>query len=227
LNLLRRLTIFIVAFTVSLSAQISIDTVTTDTIDLFADVKSSSTPSRGAIWSSLAFPGSGHQIIGNRNRALGLLSFDMISLFGAVFFNQFSRKTVQNYKAYASFHAGISGSHSNDYYWQVVGNFDNYHDYHETMKLIRNFDNRFTDEKYYWQWEDESFREEYIKMQKTSKKMKTISSLFVGAMLLNRIVAFIDIRSAFKNERFSLSSFSVDPLSTSSSTAGIQISTQF
>lgn len=216
-----------VTFALPLSAQIQIDTVTTDTIDLFNNIKASSTPSRGAIWSTLLIPGSGHQVIGHRFRALSYLSFDVFSLFGAVVFNQYSRKTEQNYRAFASFHAGIPSSNADEYYWQIVGNFDTYHDYHETMKLIRDFDDRFTDEKYFWQWDDESFREEFVSMQKTSKRMKTISSLFIGAMLLNRIIAFIDIRSSFKNERFSLSSVSLNPIRTSPSAAGLQITTSF
>ena len=187
----------------SVSAQISIESVTTDTIDIFNTTEVNETRAKTALWTSLLLPGSGHQILGYRYRALGLVSFDIISLFSALYFRQHALKIEKNYKAYASFHAGISSSIHDDYYWQIIGNFNRYEDYHQTVDLIRDFNGKYISQQYYWWWEDESFRKDFISMQKNAKKFSTVSSFFFGAMILNRILAFIDTRSIQKNERYS------------------------
>jgi hypothetical protein len=211
-------------------AQITIETVTTDTVDLFNN-KQLNTPryySKGALWSTLLIPGSGHQIVGKNKRALGYITFDLLSLFGALYFNQFSNKLISNYQSYASNYAGIKESINNDFYWEVIGSFDNYYDFQETMDLVREKDKRFVEEKYFWMWEDSLFRAEYVTMQKKAKRIRMVSSFFIGAMILNRIVAFIDLRSTLKNNRFSkVSTLSFRPYFSKSSANGLVLSSDF
>ena len=214
-------------FALPVHAQISIESVSTDTINILNQKQNYSKPPKVAFFSTLLFPGSGHQIVGYRLRALSFVTIDLLSLFGTIYFSQHSHKIEKNYRAFASFHASISSQQNDDYYWQIVGNFNNYHDYHQTLDLIREKDSKFIKEIYFWQWEDESFRKEFIKMQKSAKKFTTVSSFFIGAMILNRIVAFIDIRSSIKNKKFSNTSISIKPIYHNSSIAEITISTLF
>ncbi len=204
-------------------AQISIDAVSTDTIDLFNKKNEiSSTTPKYALWSTLLLPGPGHQSIGRTRSALSYLSVDAISLCGAIFFNQYSKKCVKNYHAYAAQYAGVNSPVKDDFFWQVIGNFNTSADFHGTMRLVRDPDNRFIDENFYWSWEDTIYQKEFVSMQKNAKQIGIVSSFFIGAMILNRIISFIDLRSMFKNNHYNdNSTISIQPFIGSSSTSGL------
>lgn len=209
-------------------SQISIDVISTDTIDIFntKQQEANQTPP-GIAWLSFIIPGSGHQYIGSANKALGFIALDVFSLTGAFFFKHYSNKLSSNYKAYASHYAGISSSINDDFFWQIIGNFNTYSDFHQTMDLVRDSESRYIDQRYFWFWQDEAYRKEYIKFQKSAKKFNTVSSFFVGALVLNRIVAFIDIRSTLKNNRFKNSPISFKPVIIGPSASGVVVETAF
>jgi hypothetical protein len=214
-----------------LFSQINIDSITTDTINIFDQptTEHSATNSSVALWSSLLLPGIGHQLSDRPKSALAYFSTDILSLFGAVLFYQLSIKNTQNSKALAYLHAQVADNASNeDYFWEIIGSFNRYNDYHDAYPTdMRVFSNKFIEEKYYWEWEDTLFRNKYVHLQKLSKQMSTISSFCIGAMVLNRLVAFIDLRSTSRNKRFTqVSSLSFTPIVNSSS-KGIALSTSF
>lgn len=211
-------------------AQITIETVTTDTVNIFNSELSQQSPrfSNLILLSTLILPGAGHQITGFTTSALGYITFDLLSLFGAIYFNNYKNGMISTYKSYASNYAGISSQINDDYFWEIIGSFDNYNDFHETINLVREKDNRFKDGKYFWTWDDSLYRSEYVTMQKKSKKLQTVSSVFIGAMILNRIVSFIDLRSKKKNNLFPVfNSFSFKPVIINSTSNGIILSCDF
>lgn len=224
-----RITLFtILTFAGIACAQISVDEISTDTVDILSNKQDVSLKDKSALWLSLAIPGAGHQMINRNKSALVYITTDIFSLVGAFFFYQLSAKYEKNSHSVASVHAATDANIGDDYFWQVIGSFENQDAYHETMRLNRDFDDRFMSRNYYWYWEDESFRKDFLKMQKTSKKLATASSFFIGAMILNRIVAFIDIRSSIKNKYSrKTGSLSVKPYLNIGNTPGIIISSTF
>ena len=212
----------------SIHAQISVDAITTDTVDIFSSKQQLTDPyPTGISWLSLLVPGSGHQYVGSAKKALGYITLDVIAVSGAIFFRQYSNRLVSNYKAYASHYADISSSISNDFYWQVIGSFNDYYDYHQTIDLVREPERHFSEQEFFWQWQDEAYREEYISFQKRAKKFNTISSFCIGALILNRIVSFIDLRTMLKNKRFQNTSISFKPVSLSPTADGVVLETTF
>lgn len=194
---------FCLFWTVRLPAQIDINTISTDTVDLFS-LQSTDAPAKSSLplWGTIIFPGLGHQAIGRSKSALGYVSADVISLFCAIFFNSYSKKMIDNSRSFASLHAGVSSSIDDDLFWNAVGGFSTNADYLQTMDLVRDPEKRFAGERFFWTWEDDAYREEFVSMQKNAKKINTVSSFFIGAMILNRIIAFIDLRSDLKNNRY-------------------------
>lgn len=207
---------FLILFCLSITsfAQISVDVISTDTVDIFSkqQLQNDRIPS-GISWLSLLVPGSSHQFIGNGNKALGYLTIDIFALTGVIFFKNYSNRLTSNYKAFASQYAGVTSSVSDDFFWQIIGSFESYNDYQQTLGLIRDTENRFAEERFFWSWQDSSFRKEYISFQKVAKKFNTVSSFFIGAMVLNRIISFVDIRTILKNTRFKSTSLSFKPVS--------------
>lgn len=209
-------------------AQISVDAISTDTIDIFSTQQQQKNRiPTGISWISLLLPGSGHQYADSRLKALGYISFDLFALTGAIFFKQYSNRLIANYKSYASQYASISSSVSDEFYWQVIGSFNSYYDYHETLNRVRESERKFTGQEYFWQWKDTLLRDEYLSFQKAAKRFNTLSTFFIGAMILNRIIAFIDLRTMLKNDRFKNSSLFFKPVSLTPSANGVVLETTF
>lgn len=209
--------------------QIHIDTITTDTIDIFSRPVTDKSSSSKALWITPILPGIGHQLVNRPKSALSYLTIDIISLFSALALHHYSSKTLENAKALAYQHAAIQNIPEDDYFWQIIGSFNSYSEYHQTYSNdYREFTDRLNEPEYYWKWgEKELYREDYNTLRKDAKRMSTISAFFVGAMILNRLVAFIDLRSSIKNQRFSNSfSISFSPI-TVSSASGVMMSTSF
>jgi hypothetical protein len=226
-----RAAIFILACCIAgVQAQISVEEVSTDTVDLFNQPRLAApkhTPI--SLISTLIIPGSAHQFIGRPKSALGYISLDAIALFSAVFFDRFAMRTTNDARAFAAMYAHAPAGTGEDYYWQMVGAFDNFSDYLEALYLNRSTEMRFNEVAYVWQWDDKIYREEFIEMQKNAKRYVTISSFCIGAMVLNRVIAFIDMRSSLKNKRYNgNASLSVTPyISEGLAASGLAVRSDF
>jgi len=191
-----------VAFLAALSvdAQISVDTVSTDTVDILGKVKDipANSSQKGPLFATILLPGTGHQAIGKRISAMSFLTVDVVAACGMVLFHQFKNKTDRSSRAYASQYAGVGTSTDDGYYWDLVGSFATHADYRQTLDLMREPDSRFDKEEFLWAWEDEYYRKEFVSMQKSAKRLGMASSFFLGAMIVNRIVAFINMRTTLK-----------------------------
>lgn len=211
-------------------AQISIDTITTETVNIFDKRGIETTAaSSAALWATVLLPGTGHQIVSRPKSALAYISIDILSLCGAVALHHYAQKTTQNALALAYVHAGIQNRSPSEYYWQIIGNFDSYEDYHKAYPTdFREFSDKFITEADYWKWDQkEDARKEFNNLRKDSKRMSTLSTFFIGAMFLNRLVAFIELRSSLKNQRYTTTStISFTPVSNHNGD-GLVLSTTF
>lgn len=192
--------IIICAIVFSLNAQIKVEEITTDTVDILAK-KPERTPysENLLLLSSFILPGAGHQLSGSYRKALSYTTIDVLSGFFSIFFYLTSKKIMENARGYAALYAGAPAYVKDEYYWDLVGNFNTSAEYIETLRLIREQDMRYTEEDFFWRWEDESLRKEFVLMQKKAKNSATISYFFVGALIINRVISFIDLRSSMRN----------------------------
>ena len=209
-------------------SQISVDVISTDTLDIFnVHLQETQQTPQAISWLSFLVPGSGHHYIKRYNKAFAYISFDVFALAGVIFFKQYSNKLVADSKSFAANYAGISSSVNDDYYWQLIGSFDNYSDYHQTINLVRENEKRYTEQRFFWMWQDETLRNEYVTIQKRAKQFNTISSFFIGTLVLNRLISFIDLRSTIKNNRFKNTTLSFRPVSYGPMTNGIVLETGY
>ena len=179
--------------------------------------------------SSIVIPGSGHQMLDRPSRALIHLSADCIALFGAITLFHLSHSSFNNAKSLAYLHAGVADrASSDDAYWQMIGSFDCYDDYQAAYNIdLRSVDNSYADERYTWNWEDTLSRSRFVTLQKRSQQLSTFASFCVGAMVLNRLMAVIDIHTTVRNRRFkTFSSVSFSPV-VSPTSSGMALYTTF
>jgi hypothetical protein len=198
------------------SAQVTVqEGVSTDTVDLFAKSAKPHKSMALAMCASVLLPGLGHQYLGDNAKALTYYSAEALFIFGALFCNYYGRTIFDNAKAYAFDHAqAAGGAGADDQYWQNVGQYDSRDGYNQQMERIYRSETKdYLTPNLYWQWDDPANETPYNGMLQQSLSWQVASSFFLGAMVLNRLVALIDARFATKQlETKSLSSIQFYPL---------------
>jgi hypothetical protein len=184
------------------------ESVTTDTVDLFT--KSAAPQKSGllAMTASAVLPGLGQQYLGHQGRALAYFSSEALFVFGAVFCTYYSRQIFNNAKAYAWEHANaVGGAGADNNFWQNVRYYDESdgmnqsisQGYNQEQELInRNQDYDYLTPNLQWRWDDPpddpAHRTAYGKLLDKSQAYQVAASFFIGAMVLNRLVSFVDAR---------------------------------
>ena len=169
----------------------------TDSIDLFSETEGPQKSPTLGMAASLLLPGTGHQYYERNRSALAYLTVESAALFGAFFCSRYAKKTATSAAGYAWIHSGASGtiSDADDYYWKLVGNFMDTDEYYNVLDLNRETDRKAIAENQTWHWDDESSQDRYNALRSTSRSYRIASSFFLGALVLNRAVAFIDMRT--------------------------------
>jgi hypothetical protein len=181
----------------------------TDSVDLFRpDVNAGKSPAL-AMAASIILPGVGHQYLDRNHAALAYLSVEAVSIFSFLFCDLYANKTAQDAAGYAWIHAQAGGTMHNadDYRWKLVGSFMDVQEYNNVMDLNRSPEKKITDESQAWYWDDVSSKDRFNAIRATSRSYRIISNFFIGAMVLNRVVAFIDIRTTSRNKGIKSSAF--------------------
>jgi len=171
------------------------DAVVTDVVDLF-DIKVDNSRSiTAAMAMSIAVPGSGHYYIDKPKSAYLYLALDAASIFGAILFNSLANGRETEARSFAHMAAGIESAPSGEAYWRHVGAYMDAAEYNEAIELSRGGeDGLYTDSRAWWRWADESQQDEYNDMRQKARNMRVVTSFFIGALVVNRIVSVVDLR---------------------------------
>lgn len=219
---------FLVFLSGSCFSQITVkDGVTTDSVNLFTQYDNTMKSSKFAIAASLILPGSGHQYLGRNNSALAYLAVDVFSLVGAIYSEKYSRRLNADSRGFAGLNAGATGG--SEQYWQDVGAFDDTKSYNDAVDLNRDKGKRYDSESQTWFWADPDARTEFNEMRKTARKYHLVSSICIGAMVLNRVLSVVDIRASTRYRVVKgVASVKIEPsISSDLSSAGILMSARF
>jgi hypothetical protein len=177
------------------------DVITTDSVDIFSVQPEKEKSPWLAMASSLFLPGSGHQYLGRDRSALVYFTADALTIFGLIFCGHYAKKLALDAAGYAWLHAGAHGTinSADDYYWKQVGEFMSIQDYNTAQDLNRSPQNKFTDENQAWHWDDEATQKRFNAIMSSSRSFHVASSFCIGALVLDRIIAFIDVRASTRN----------------------------
>ncbi len=200
----------VASFAVCPRAQVHVEEeVSSDSVDVFSQNDVPEKSAALAMISNLLLPGLGHYWLGNRKAAVGYFCTEATFIFGALACNTHSKGIANSAHAFAFTNAQVRGGEgANYFFWENVGktmdsdglNQSRPLGYNQVMDLNRASDNdKYLSPNLQWRWIDEESRIHYNKLIKQSLRYKVASNFFLGAMLLNRIVSFIDIRVASRN----------------------------
>jgi len=182
------------------SAQVQVEEeVSTDSVNILQLSKNESEKSIAlAMTANLLVPGLGHYYMGNEKVAFGFIASDVLFLFGAITCNQYSNNIFSSARAYAYKYANVQGgSGADDYFWQNVGTTMDSKGYNMIQELNRASEtDEYLASNLQWKWSDDYYRTQYNGFIKKSMHYKVASNFFVGAMILNRLVSFVDMKIA-------------------------------
>lgn len=204
----------------SIFSQVIIEEeIVTDTINLFDASKASdkiddvSKSVTLAMFSNILLPGLGHKYLREDKKAFTYFIIEAVALFGTVFANQYSNRFFSNSRAYASIYAGTRSTRDQkDDYWRNIAFEVSSEGYNRVMELNGTYDQKYIDEEDQWYWRYDGAQDKYKEMRKTASNLRTASSFFLGAMLLNRAIAMIDGRISAKRYNESVfTNFSFSP----------------
>ncbi|HEX2958582.1 MAG TPA: hypothetical protein VHO70_17230 [Chitinispirillaceae bacterium] len=208
--------------------QITVETISTDTIDLFSNAREQKNqPSSGAAMAlSLLVPGLGHQYTDRSSSALAYLTFDVLSLAGVIFFERYSRQYESSARGFAALYAGADARVKSEKFWQYVAAFNSSEEYNGAARVARvDEDQYYNQENSQWKWTSEDLRKEFNSRRNNSRKLHIASAFCIGAMVIDRVIAFVDVRAATRYRLTQVhTSFSIDPLNSQSS---VVISSEF
>jgi hypothetical protein len=175
---------------------------------------------------SLLVPGLGHQYTDRSSSALAYLTVDVLSIAGMIFFERFSRQYESNARSFAALYADADASIKNEKFWQYVAAFNSSTEYNNTARLARlEKDEYYNQENYQWKWTSEDLRNEFNSRRNSSRKLHIASAFCIGAMVLDRVIAFVDVRAATRYRLTKVqTSFSIDPINSQSS---VMLSSEF
>jgi hypothetical protein len=215
------------------------ESVTTDTVDLFAKKNAPQKSGILAMTASILLPGLGQQYLGQKEKALAYFSAEALFIFGAVFCDRYSQQIFNNAKSYAWEHANVSGgTGADDNFWQNVRYYDESdglnqsisRGYNKQQELVyRDQSHDYLTPNLQWRWDDPANRTTYGTFLDRSQKYQVAASFFIGAMVLDRLVSFVDARFSAQHQSSTqrsalLISPSVNPRNGAS---GISLSTEF
>ena len=186
-------------------AQVVIEEeITTDTVNILTADKAKSQHEKSprlAMMANLLVPGLGHKYLGKEGRAMVYFASEALCIFGLIYSETYSKKMFKNSKSYAWKYAATNSTRrADDEYWKIIGNkyYKNYKEYNYEMELIGETDKKYVEPDETWYWEDDYYQTRYRDIRKTATTFHVVSSFFLGAMILNRAISFIDVRIASK-----------------------------
>ncbi|MFQ6617524.1 MAG: hypothetical protein ACE5QV_02440 [Fidelibacterota bacterium] len=143
---------------------------------------------------SVILPGLGEYSTGHKRMAKLFFSIEG-ALWGSVLgFYKYYRWKMEDYKTFASFHAGVDNRRKGERFYVDIGNFMDIYSYNEKQYRDREPEDAYEiNSSYFWKWDSDASRREYYSMRVQSDRAKRNISFVVGGLILNRIVSLIDL----------------------------------
>lgn len=162
------------------------------------------TPSRGkAFLLSLILPGAGEYYAGSKKMAAIFFGTEILlwATYGS--FRTYGNWKKDDYKRFATVHAGIHPTGKDYQYFVDVENYMDIRSYNEAKLKQRDVNALYPEnEEYSWKWDGEASRKRFEKLRLASDDAYTRALFVIGGIVVNHIISGIDaIRVARKQQK--------------------------
>jgi hypothetical protein len=146
-----------------------------------------------AILLSLALPGLGEMYVGKTSRAIGFFTAEAGIWISYAYFKQRQSWFRDDYINLAVAHAGVNPSGKNDFFFNMVGFYDNRDDYNKVSRVYTRSNPFFPETPAWdWQWESADLRSQYRDIKNSSNAQGRNANFALGFALANRVISAID-----------------------------------
>ena len=147
---------------------------------------------------SLIIPGWGQLELDKQQRSRNFFILEACSWLSYLGSSHANKWYIDNYMSFGSYHADINLNLINDAELSLLivhmSQYDNMYEFNETMERQRRFNDTYPDtEKYQWNWDSTKNRNNFNDLRIKSSNAKKINNFTIAALIVNRIVSFIDV----------------------------------
>ena len=149
--------------------------------------------SRGrAFLQSLILPGWGQYYAGSRTMTQVFMVSEAFVWSSYIGLSTWSNWLENDYRTFASNHAGVSPKGKNANYFIDIGNFDDIFAYNQAQLRDRDLNDFYTDtENFFWRWDLAANREKYDDIRIRSDRAKNRAEFALAGIFLNHLVSAI------------------------------------
>jgi len=147
-----------------------------------------------ALGLSLLLPGAGQYYTESKGHMIFFGGAEALIWSNYIGFRVYGKWKKEDYIGWAATHAGVDVNGKPDSYFETLTYYDNLDIYNQLELLYeRSGAELYPDTpEYYWNWDSDQNRVYYRKLRNDSKTAYRRSLLFLGAALVNRVLAGID-----------------------------------
>ena len=149
-------------------------------------------------YKSLIVPGWGQLELEEKSRSRNFFILEACSWLSFLGSSYANNIYIDDYMSFGSFHADINLNLINDNELSLLivhmSQYDNMYEFNENMERQRRFNDTYPDTpKYQWDWDRTKNRNTFNHLRVKSSNAKKINNFTVAALIVNRIVSFIDV----------------------------------
>jgi hypothetical protein len=146
-----------------------------------------------AILLSLAVPGLGELYAGNTKRAVGFFLAEAGVWSTFLLFKHKEQWLEDDYINYAISNAGINPDGKPEFFFDMVGFYDNRDEYNKNSRVYSRSNEFFPEiPEWDWQWQSPEMRHLYREIKNDSKAQARNANFVLGLALANRVVSAVD-----------------------------------
>ena len=94
-------------------------------------------------------------------------------------------------RTYSVIHSGLNKEGKDDDYFVNVSSYNSIYEYNNEKLLRGEYDKIYDVSSHFWQWDDQSNRDNFDEQRKKSERMFNARKIFTTGMIINRIASGI------------------------------------
>jgi hypothetical protein len=149
---------------------------------------------KGALLRTIVLPGWGQYYLGDHRIARRMMTTEVCFWLLLGTFKRAENWFEQDFRSFATLHAGTSYRLKPDIYYYRLGRYDSIEDYNQAQQRDRNIDAIYplnTDMD--WDWDSPYSRKRFQDLRRASLRTAKAASFTVGGMVVNRAIAAIHV----------------------------------
>lgn len=174
----------------AVESKISVDSQDKSARDIGANTVSKSK----AVLLTLLVPGAGHLYLGEKGRGEVFIGAEVFAWAGFFAYHTYANWKESDYIRFAREHAGIDSEGKEEEFYKNLTFYSSREEYNGFGRILNPGAPYYPGgSAYYWHWDSDASRAQYRHLRNSSKSADRNATFMIGAAVVNRIIAGIDV----------------------------------